>query len=281
MQKMRTEYVNPVAYCDVSKFAAAGITACIVGKIYIFHRDFGEVHYGHICHIVKERGLGQNEMVSRMWLGEVKKPGSSIATYVGNTYLYRYFSMPHRWALDVWAHMIQEMGCVVNLLPHFRQEELSRLNGRSPMGQMAEEEVDYPEEDSMYSQSQSQHSAPKSGKPSREGLANLLDAASESSAGGARGRGQQQRTLGKHASFETADASLEPIKLTGGQHAEEKSQAQGEVEIRSSTRSQVSGPKVRYRDEGGDDAADSGDENSRGGSTVSSSSRRVGRGVGI
>lgn len=275
-----------MAYCDVSKFAAAGVTACIIGKIYILHRDFGEVHYGHICHIVKEKGFGQNEMVSRMWLGEVKKEGSgfSMAHFVGNSYLYRYFSMPHSWALSVWSHMIQEMGCIVNLLPQFYREELARLSGRNMKGQTISEEMDYPEEESLFSHSQ--HSAPVDKKTinSREGITTTKDAASESSAD-SRSKGQQphkQRVLGKHASFETADVSLEPIRVSSGRPGEEKLQAH-EVDIRSSThKSQGSVSRVQNKDEAGGDDVDSGDEdNSRGGSTVSSHSRRVGRGVGI
>lgn len=296
-QKSHIEYVNPVEYCDTSRFAAVGITACIIGKIYIFHRDFGKVHFGHICHIVKEKGLGQNELVSRMWLGDVSKeesgfPPPSLANFIGNGFLYRYFSMPYGWAVSQWTHMLQEMGCIANLLPEFYQNELSFLSGKSAVASCAEE-LDYPEEEeSVFSRRSGQQA---SRGTVGEGISNLLDAAGESSAaedgndavtslghkqppvGGAMKQTGTSRSgrkpPGRHASFDTAEASLDPIRLGGmGVGSEEKSQQSESSARKGQYKSDLATPHEEM---------DSGDDSTFVSSSTTSTSRKIGRGVGI
>ena len=308
---MRITYVNPVMYCDVSQFSAAGITACIIGKIYMFHSDFGDVQCGHVCHMVKEKGLGQNELVSRMWLGEVKKeeagfPPASLVNAFANGYMYRCISMPYSWAFDQWTHMLQEMGCVVNFLDKFYHEELARLSGKSMGEQTGAEELDFDEE-SMPSTSQPDHVRRASG----DSTSKVLNTGCESSAGGDSGsRGANstvsnglqvgvvrgsRKSSGRRTSFDTPNASLDPPRASKG--AQEKPQHQ-DVDFKSLPRK--SDKRIQYSDKRFDLTAedvrceedvDRGDDNSQGGehlddstmvsASTASTSRKIGRGVGI
>lgn len=131
------DYVNPIDYLDTSKLPAAGITACITGQLYVVDKDFGEIFLGHIVHIVKERGVGYNELITRMWLGHIDKQGGSIGfpppslvNYIANSTLYRFFGLSSAWARYQWIHMVQETGCIANLLPTFYPLEMKRLQFR-------------------------------------------------------------------------------------------------------------------------------------------------------
>lgn len=88
------DYLNPEEFINTSALAAAGITACIIGRITYRDHHLGAISVGHLCHTVTER-LGVVTMVSRMWLGEVVKtdlnfPSPAFVNIVGNTLLYRY-----------------------------------------------------------------------------------------------------------------------------------------------------------------------------------------------
>lgn len=131
------DYVNPIDYLDTSKLPAAGITACITGQLYVVDKDFGEIFLGHIVHMVRERGVGSNELITRMWLGHIDKQGGSIGfpppslvNYIANSTLYRYFGLSTSWARYQWIHMVQETGCIANLLPVFYPLEMKRLQYR-------------------------------------------------------------------------------------------------------------------------------------------------------
>jgi hypothetical protein len=134
-QKFRVEYLPPQDFIATEHFPS-NVTACIYGEIFIQDKEFGEIQIGHLCHIVIEQGIGQNELVSRMWLGAIHKsesgfPPPSVVNYVANTAMYRYFSMPYSWARNQWTHLLEEMGCIGNVLTSFYGPETTRLSDKA------------------------------------------------------------------------------------------------------------------------------------------------------
>lgn len=72
-QSLQIEFMRPSRLFDVTKFAEQGITACIVGRIYVRDPSLGLVAAGYLVHMVREID-GRSHLRSRFWLGDIMYP---------------------------------------------------------------------------------------------------------------------------------------------------------------------------------------------------------------
>ncbi len=124
-RSMQIEYTRPSKYFDVSRFEEYGVTACLVGRIYIKDSSLGMVAAGHVLHMVREHD-GVSEMRSRYWLGDIAYPETvenfvfaRLVNYVSSFPLYRLIKMPTAYARGIWIHCAEEMACLREFLPHY------------------------------------------------------------------------------------------------------------------------------------------------------------------
>lgn len=129
-KKLEIDFQRPSKYFDVSKFAQAGVTACICARIWSHEADVGLVAVGHLVHMVRQVG-SRSELRSRFWLGHVHKTedphnlvSSRLINWIGNTFLFRYFKLSNRTADALWLHCSQEMNCLKSFLPSYYSKEL-------------------------------------------------------------------------------------------------------------------------------------------------------------
>lgn len=123
--RMRIEYKEPHEFVDSTKFQPAGVTLCIIGKIFEDDAEWGEIAIGHVCHMVIEKS-GRSSVVSRMWLGDIFSQNSTYVNSLGNSYLLRVYKWTHQYALNLWTNLVEEMSCLADFLPKFYRTERKR-----------------------------------------------------------------------------------------------------------------------------------------------------------
>eukprot|EP00602_Paraphysomonas_sp_CaronLab_P013579 CAMPEP_0185040334 /NCGR_PEP_ID=MMETSP1103-20130426/38274_1 /TAXON_ID=36769 /ORGANISM="Paraphysomonas bandaiensis, Strain Caron Lab Isolate" /LENGTH=432 /DNA_ID=CAMNT_0027579591 /DNA_START=224 /DNA_END=1522 /DNA_ORIENTATION=- len=289
--RMHVDYLNPSEYCDTSLFVTANVTACITGQLYQYHKDFGEIYIGEIVYIVKENGI-RNQLVTRMWLGDVRKvssgfPPSSFVNYVANSYLYRLLAMPYSYAFDMWKHILEENGCIAHLLPHFYRAENARLRGKSGGKDFSEVEQEFeeysdPEESPRSKEGNAWEEVSMASSVSpRTAPATTFEEESEPDVPGpllapAPRSGKAPMLKTKQPSFETVDSALDPISI-------DMSAVSGERNAKHSKRESESSASDEDSEDNASDA--SGESAGRfqhsSSSGKPSSASKLGGGVGV
>ena len=140
-KRLEIVFQRPSKFFDVSRFAQAGVTACICARIWSHEDGIGLVAIGHLIHMVRQVGA-RSEMRSRFWLGHVHKTedphnviSSSFINWIGNTSLFRFFKLGDKTADALWLHCSQEMNCLRSFLPalYAREIDLTLLRGELPI----------------------------------------------------------------------------------------------------------------------------------------------------
>lgn len=122
MNSLHIDFKDPSEYgLDKSRFAEAGVTACLCARINVHDMVAGDTGVGHLCHMICERD-GRCEMRSRFWLGDIKKncgvfPPKWLVNYIGNTRVGRTLRGPTKLARGILLHCREEMACLAALLP--------------------------------------------------------------------------------------------------------------------------------------------------------------------
>ncbi len=70
MQKLKIHFHEPSEYLDVSRFAEAGVSAAVCGRVGLLDAP---VWAGHLIHLCRDTDYGC-EMRSRFWLGDFDPP---------------------------------------------------------------------------------------------------------------------------------------------------------------------------------------------------------------
>ena len=120
---------RPSKFFDVAKFAAAGITACLCGRVYSEEAGLGVLAIGWLVHMVRKIG-NRSEMRSRFWLGHVYMTedmdnvvSAWCVNWFANTHLFRSLKMSDSTADGVWTHCAEEMNCLKAFLPSLYAKE--------------------------------------------------------------------------------------------------------------------------------------------------------------
>lgn len=128
------EYTRPSKYFDVSKFEENGITACLVGRIYIKDPSLGMITAGHLVHMVREQD-GLSELRSRYWLGDFTYPETvenfvfaRVVNFIAHSTVFRYMKLPASSIRNFWIHCAEEAACLKEFLPHYYTAMHSKAN---------------------------------------------------------------------------------------------------------------------------------------------------------
>jgi hypothetical protein len=132
------EYSRPSKYFDVTKFIENGITACLVGRMYISDAWFGMMAVGYVLHMVREID-GRSELRSRFWFGEIAYPETvenffyaRMINSLSQWSWFRAMKFTNSFADAWWLKCSQEMNSLKQFLPHYystsqrKKEELIR-----------------------------------------------------------------------------------------------------------------------------------------------------------
>lgn len=137
VQSVQIEFQRPSKFFDVSKFPEQGITAMLVGRIYVKDSLLGLVAAGHLVHMVRQESDGRSTLKSRFWMGDISYPETpenyffaSSVNFLVNSYLARVTKIPFNFGLGIYKHCYEEMHCLKEFLPHYyrvAQEEQSQM----------------------------------------------------------------------------------------------------------------------------------------------------------
>ena len=113
LQKLRIHFREPSEYLDASRFAEAGITAAVCGRVGALDAP---VWAGHLVHLCRDTAYGC-EMRSRFWLGDFDPAGVAPDREA------RMRLFPDRTGEGLLKHCHEEMTYLAGFLPELYAKE--------------------------------------------------------------------------------------------------------------------------------------------------------------
>lgn len=113
LQKLKILFREPVDYLDVSRFAAAGVSAAVCARVGSLDAP---VWAGHLIHLVRDTDYGC-EIRSRFWLGDCDPPELAPTPDA------RRAVFPDRVGEGLMKHCYEEMSYLAGFLPDLHRRE--------------------------------------------------------------------------------------------------------------------------------------------------------------
>jgi DAPG hydrolase PhiG domain len=107
LMKLKIHFRPPSELLDVSRFASAGVSTAVCGRVGVLDAP---VWAGHLIHLVRDTDYGC-EMRSRFWLGDFDPPA------LASTREARIQAFPDRVGAALHKHCNEEMGYLAQFLP--------------------------------------------------------------------------------------------------------------------------------------------------------------------
>ena len=117
LAKLRIHFRDPAAYLDTARFASAGVTAAVCGRVGLLDVP---VWTGHLIHLVRDTAYGC-EMRSRFWLGDFDPPDAAPDRES------RLQLLPDRLGEGLLKHCHEEMSYLAGFLPDLYARKRGRV----------------------------------------------------------------------------------------------------------------------------------------------------------